>query len=236
MYISELGFSVKAILNSYFIVALCSLACPLIKGRNDYMNKRIAFILTATVLTTMLSGCGSTVPASTQSTTATSQSETAQPNSSDDAQDSATDASDIAEAEKNIIDFESDYGYTISYEEDNFDYRRTEGYDEFVFKSDAVDKPFVFVCVSRVGAEFVEQVKLSALGENPESCTIGQAQTQGQCSEIEEEWDGGKVIHKTYVCPFDSGDILLIEMQWYTEQTDDPYAALLWEMVNSIKI
>lgn len=84
--------------------------------------------------------------------------------------------------------------------------------------------------------EFVERVKVAALGEGPKSCTIGQNQMYGQCNEIEEAWDGGKVIHKTYVCPLDSGDALLIETQWYTEQVDDSYEALLWQMINSIKI
>lgn len=200
------------------------------------MKKTAAIIMTLIVLATTLSACADKEPAPEQSTIPPVQSEAAQTEPPVDEPFPATGTPDIAGAQEQLTEFESDFGYTISYEEDSFDYRRTEGYDEFILKSDAVDKPFVFVCVSHVDAEFVEQVKAAALGDSPESCMIGQAQLEGQCGETEEDWDGGRIIHKTYVCPLDSGDALLIETQWYTEQADDPYAAWLLEMVNSIKI
>lgn len=200
------------------------------------MKKTVAIIMALTVLAATLSGCVDEEPAPEQSTISPVQSETAQTKPSVDKLLPATDTPDIAGAQEKLTEFESDFGYTISYEENSFDYRRTEGYDEFVLKSGAVDKPFVFICISHVDAEFVVQVKAAALGDSPESCTIGQAQLEGQCAETEEDWDGGRIIRKTYVCPIDSGDALLIETQWYTEQADDPYAAWLLEMVNSIRI
>lgn len=200
------------------------------------MKKTLAIILALAALTITLTACGSTEPTPTPSTKPATQNETPQTSQPSAEEPSKPDEPDVDDPQTLLAEFKSDFGYTISYEEDSFDYRRTEGYDEFILKSDAVDKPFVFVSISHVGAEFVEQVKTAALGENPQDCTIGQAQTAGQCSKTEEDWDGGKVNHKTYVCPLDSGDALLIETQWYTEESDDPYAAWLWEMVSSIQI
>lgn len=130
--------------------------------------------------------------------------------------------------------FQSDYGYSISYEAERFDYRRTEGYDEFILKSDETDKPFVFVCISHIGAEFVETVATASLGDKPESCMIGQ--TDVRCMETEEAWESGRIIRKNYLYPLTSGDALLIETQWYTQQGDDPYATRLQEMVCSVTV
>lgn len=200
------------------------------------MKKLIAVIMTVAMFTGVLSGCGGEKPAPVQSENTPATSTSVQPEPSSDEQVPPAAVPNVSEEEKNLTEFKSDFGYAISYDEDSFDYRRTEGYDEFILKSDAADKPFVFVSVSYVEAEFVDQMETTALGAAPESCTIGQAQTQAQCSETEEAWDGGKVIHKTYVYPLDSGDALLIETQWYTEQANDPFAAMLLEMVNSIKL
>lgn len=181
------------------------------------MKKFLLKILATMILAAALAGCGEEEAAPGLETEPPMQSESVQ------------------EVKDELTEFESDFGYTIFYDEDSFDYRSTEGYDEFILKSDEPEKPYVFVGIAYVEAEDVEQMKSISLGENPEVCTIGQEQREGQCSETEEDWDGGKIIQKTYVCPLDSGDALLIETQWYTEQDVDSYEERLLEMINSIQ-
>lgn len=125
--------------------------------------------------------------------------------------------------EKQVV-FQSDFGYTISYEKDQVDYRKTTGYDQFVLKSDDLDAPFVFVSISRIEAKRVDLVKEAALSNDIETCVIGKAMLSGECSENKEVWDGGETIHKTYMLQLKSGDALLIETQWYTEQADSACA------------
>lgn len=129
---------------------------------------------------------------------------------------------------------ESDFGYSLTYDPGRFDYRRTEGYDEFILNSEEMEKPFVFISIAGIGAEFIEQVRSVALGEDPLPCTIGQAQLAGLCSEFVEDWADGKVCRKTYFCALPTGDALLIETQRYTQQGEDPYATALTQMLDSI--
>ena len=114
------------------------------------------------------------------------------------------------------------------------DYRRTEGYDEYIMRSDDINAPFVFVCISRIGADFVDSVSASALGESPVDCTVGQAQMPAKYSELEEPWESGTIIHRSYVCPLSSGDALLIETQSYTQDGSDPYESWIMGLINSI--
>ena len=202
------------------------------------MKKALTILLALIALTAALSACGNAEPAPTSApgTETATQSEALQTLAPTAEAPFTTDEPVVNTHQSPLTEFKSDFGYSLSYDESSFDYRRTEGYDEFVLQSDEVDKPFVFICVSHVDAEFVDQVKAAALGDNPEDCSVGQAQTAGQCVQTEEDWAGGKVIHKTYMCPLASGGMLLVETQRYTEQADDPYAARLMEMVNSMQL
>lgn len=200
------------------------------------MKRKMAIVLTATLFMAALSACGSKEPASATSTSPSSQTEITKPEDSAKEQDSAPETPDVEEPVKNLKELKSDFGYTISYEEDRYEYRRIEGFDEFGLKSQEEDKPLVFISISFVGAEYVEAVKAEYLGDQTEPCTIGKAQIQSECSETEEDWEGGKTITKSYVCPIDSGDALLIETQWYTEQADNTYEAELWDILSSIEL
>ena len=68
---------------------------------------------------------------------------------------------------------ESDYGYSIRYDADRFEYRRVEGYDDYSLKTYEGEKPSVYLCVSAIGKEYFNEVKKSLLGEDTSSVTIG---------------------------------------------------------------
>ena len=210
------------------------------KERNYNMRKYITLILTVFTFAVIISGCGNETiaPTPTADAAAAMQSEPIQAAPTQELpienEINPAENTQIPDVQSSLTFFESDYGYSISYEEGNTDYRRTEGYDEYILKSDAQEAPFVFVCISRIDAPFVEQVAAASLGEQPESCTVGQTQLPAQCSEQEEAWDDGKIIRKNYICKLDSGDALLIETQRYTQDGIDVHERWIAALVNSI--
>lgn len=204
------------------------------------MKRILTMIVSLTMLTIMMTACGTvtSVPASEPETTAVPEGNAAVQSVPEAPAEPAYETEPVGAPDTQQRDglsaFESDYGYTVSYAEDSLDYRRTEGYDEYIMRSDDVNAPFVFVCISRIGADFVESVTAAALGESPMDCTIGQAQMSAKYSELEEPWDGGEVIRRTYICPLSSGDALLIETQRYTQDGNDLYESWIMDLVNSI--
>lgn len=136
---------------------------------------------------------------------------------------------------KKLTELKSDFGYTIFYEEDKFDYRRTVGYDQFIMKSDQAEMPFVFVCIARVEKENFQKVKDAVMTGEKEPCIIGPSKIKGERFVKIEDWEEGKIIHSHYFCPLGSAEALLIETQWYTRGEKDPYSEMILEMVNQIK-
>ena len=204
------------------------------------MKKQWSILWTAAVLAALLTGCGVKAPAapaderSEPTPGAAAGTEQVLPAATEGPTHAqATPAASPAQSGRTA--FASDFGYTVTYDESSTDYRRTEGYDEFVRKSDAPDAPFVFVCVSRVGAEFVEAVTAASLGEAPEACTVGAAQMPAQSESTEETWSGGTIVRRNIVCPLEDGDALLIETQRYTGNGADAHAEWIRALLDSIE-
>ena len=71
-----------------------------------------------------------------------------------------------AEPAEGITVRESDYGYSLRYDADRYEYRRVEGYDDYSLKTYEGDKPSVYLCVSAIGAEYFDDVKKSLMTGN----------------------------------------------------------------------
>lgn len=130
----------------------------------------------------------------------------------------------------------SDYGYTMRYDADQYEYRRVEGYDDYSLKKYEGDKPSVYLCVSVIDGEYFDDVRESLIGDNASSVTFGKNAVSAEMNQQKDTWKEGDIYSRTYLCRKNDGGGLLIEMQYYTVNGKNPYEADLNEMLSSIEL
>ena len=213
------------------------------------MKKMMAAVAAIIMMMSLFSGCGGagdsgTEPGSAGSVLSADQQfsvDSPDSEASGEGEEAVSGMSDeeeniSAEPAEGITVRESDYGYSLRYDADRYEYRRVEGYDDYSLKTYEGDKPSVYLCVSAIGAKYFDDVKKSLMTGNVSSVSLGADGLQAEMNSRSDVWDGGEVCGKSYLCRLDDGSGLLIEIQYYTEDGKNPYEADLNEMLDSIRI